>query len=260
MTNGVNIDRFNYHKKRSNDDIVNVRRKKLKLSNSGGISVPTEPCMEQTLKELYNDITNGKYEIGEQVAAIKFKKSSSIDGKLVWDEFTLEGRKNPLHVIRKKLYENHKDYYRIKSDSEVDLMSKEDCKNYLQYINEYKVTLDEANESSLQEKVKYFQRRRHLSVWHDCSSISNHEHILFTCTEMYDKAIHLSDDEAFKKFGRNIDVQNLIEEPVLYMIGRCHGDSPITTFTETRIEDIKKLSQPLDVDGIKRFVVVSFFK
>ena len=56
-------------------------------------------------------------------------------------------------------------------------------------------------------KIKYLQRRRHLAIWHDGSSVSNHSHILFNCTEVYDKAIHLTDEEARQMLGKNIDVQ-----------------------------------------------------
>ena len=35
-------------------------------------------------------------------------------------------------------------------------------------------------------------------IWHDGSTICNHRHVLFTCSEVYDKAIHLTDEEYYK--------------------------------------------------------------
>ena len=182
VENGVDVDRFRYHKKLDENDI-SVRRQKLKLEGSN-VSVPTEPSIASTVKELYEDIKKGKYQIGEEVAPIKFKKCSSVDGKLVWEEFVLEARKTPLRVIRKNLYNSHRHLYRTKNDLEVANMNDEECVEYLKFISE------KSKHESLQEDVKYFQRRRNLAVWHDCSTISNHEHILFTCAELYDKAIH----------------------------------------------------------------------
>ena len=36
--------------------------------------------------------------------------------------------------------------------------------------------------------------------------------------------------EAFKKIGNNVNVQLVIEESQLYMLGRSHGDTPTTTY------------------------------
>ena len=95
-------------------------------------------------------------------------------------------------MMRRKLYESHKSLYRIQSDIEIDQMTCEACVNYLNRINEYDG--NNTNEIELKKRIKYLQRRRHLAIWHDGSSVSNHSHILFNCTELYDKAIHLTDE------------------------------------------------------------------
>ena len=75
----------------------------------------------------------GKYEIGELVVPIKFSKLTVKDGKLIREEFTVEGRKSPLDVIRKNLYKRNKPYYRIQAN-DVDNWSSESCIQYLKSI------------------------------------------------------------------------------------------------------------------------------
>ena len=49
----------------------------------------------------------------------------------------MEGRKNNLSSIYRKLLQDHKHLYRIKNDDEVDMMLKEDVITYLKDLNEY---------------------------------------------------------------------------------------------------------------------------
>ena len=176
-----------------------------------------------------------KYSLGELFVPIKFKKISvSKDGDLTEDYFYVRGRKNPLHVIRQNLYKSHKTYYRIQSDSEIEEMSAEDVIKYLCLINEYKYQDgDIIDIIALQNKLKYFQRRRHLMIWHDGSTICNHSHVLFTCSEVYDKAIHLTDEEVLQIFGKKVDVQETIEQPQIYIFARCPGSTELTAYTST---------------------------
>ena len=41
----------------------------------------------------------------------------------------------------------------------------------------------------IREKIKQFERTRHLQVWHDASDIANHGHILFCVNFFYDKKL-----------------------------------------------------------------------
>ena len=51
----------------------------------------------------------------------------------------------------------------------------------------------------------------------------------------FDKAIHLTDEEARQKLGKNIDVQSMIETPEVYIFGPIHGSTSITVYSQTRI-------------------------
>ena len=73
--------RFNYHKKMDYDQF-HIRRKKLKLKNTGvNVSVPTDPCLDDIKRNLHRDILDGKYEMGKLIVPIKFWKSITTVGK-----------------------------------------------------------------------------------------------------------------------------------------------------------------------------------
>ena len=70
IENSVDIDeKFRYHKKLGPDQ-VNVRRQIKRLSD--GNCIPTDPCNDVVKRTLYDDINDGKYEMGELIVPMKF--------------------------------------------------------------------------------------------------------------------------------------------------------------------------------------------
>ena len=53
----------------------------------------------------------------------------------------------------------------------------------------------------LLDRLKIFHRKRHLSWWHDGSSVSNHGHLQMTFCTTYDKALFYTNEEYFAKTG-----------------------------------------------------------
>ena len=140
-------------------------------------------------------------------------------------------------------------------------MTAEDIIQYLCLINEYKDEGDDVDIMSLKNKLKYFQRRRHLIIWHDGSIICNHGHVLFTCSEVYDKAIHLTDEEVLQRFGKKIDVQETIEQPQIYIFAKCPGSTELTAYSNTRMEDVLELNTPIVFDNsVEVYDIMRFFK
>ena len=80
-------------------------------------------------------------------------------------------------------------------------------------------------------------------MWHDCSTLSNHSHFLMMVSTMYDTAVHLTSNEYFKLRGENIDVQSIVEEPYLYIFGRCPSNDQQLLYSEERIEDIMNINK-----------------
>ena len=198
--------------------------------------------------------------MGELIVPCIFKKCyGSNNGILCWKEFAVEGRKNSLSSIRRKLLQDHKDLHRIKNDDEVDMMLKEDVITYLKDIHEY-IEEDVDDIEKLKETLKKFQRQRHLMTWHDGSAISNHGHVLFMVAEVFDKAIHYTDEEVLRNTGNKIDVQSTIEKPEIYILARCPPSSQLTAYSETRMEDLKELRKGLSFRNTEIIDVMRFFK
>ena len=68
---------------------------------------------------------------------------------------------------------------------------------------------------------------------------------MFTVSELYDRAIHLSDEEAKIKLGKKVNVQSEVQRPNMYMFVRCPGTEELTSYSETRLDDIKEIKDPL---------------
>ena len=123
-------------------------------------------------------------------------------------------------------------------------MNTEDIIKYLCSINEYKYQADDGDIIALKNKLKYFQRRRYLMIWH-VSTICNHGDVLFTCSEVYDNAFHLTDEEVLQFFGKKVDVQETIEQPQIYIFVRYPGSTELSAYSCTRMEDVEELKTPI---------------
>ena len=89
-------------------------------------------------------------------------------------------------------------------------------------------------------------------LWADHASILNHGHLVLTIRVLYNTKIFYTDDEIESTSGRKINVQALVETPELYTI--CNTSDSLAeklSYTNTRLEDVKQLEIPLDVDGVK---------
>ena len=52
------------------------------------------------------------------------------------------------------------------------------------------------------DHLRTLQRQRHITFWHDGSTISNHSHLLIVVVILYDNAVFYSNDEYFLKTGK----------------------------------------------------------
>ena len=104
----------------------------------------------------------------------------------------------------------------------------------------------EDSPSQLKEILKGMERRRHLMVWGDNSTLLNHGHLLLTASAIYDEALYHTNDEMKAKGKDNIDVQSLVERPHVYILGRC-GSSEVEqlAYINTRKACLQNLSVPL---------------
>ena len=129
------------------------------------------------------------------------------EGNFEQKKCNLQACKIPLEDIRKKALITNKDLLKINSDSFYDNLSGNEIKLELNKIHED--TQGEIEE--IRARLKMCQRKRHWLLWHDHSTLSNYGHMLFCLRKVYDSAIHISDEGAKAKLGRDVDVKASIE-------------------------------------------------
>ena len=223
-----------------------IRRKILKQSGNE-ISIPLPRQNKAIKKEIREKIASGVYDLGEPVlqtdcTKLVLTKSGSLEKKVS----KLTARKYPFQEIRRKSLVNNRKILKLKPDAVYNNMSDEDARVRLHKINE---TCKHTENPMLE--LKSMERTRHWLIWHDHSGIGNHGLMLFLLRELYDPAIHMNNEEYQRKNGLNVDVQSVVEEPHLYMMGFSRStDEDQLMFIPTRRECLLSLSQTTETDGV----------
>ena len=119
-------------------------------------------------------------------------------------------------------------------------MTPEQLKTRLQLLHEYS---DNMRDDQLRQHLKKCERTRHWLIWHDHSSIASSGFMLFLVREVFDPAVHLTNQEQKEKQGgKGVDVQSVIEAPHLYMLGAAGAkDSDQLAFIPTNRQCLKEL-------------------
>ena len=129
---GVNVDRF----QSSSTPII---RRKRKRGPGGEISFPTTATIKEVNETIKQRVNDGIYSVGELIVP---KQSSKVtltqDGQFKTELFQVEGRKIPLHDIRKKLLTKQEEIgiLRAKQQAEYDVMPIEHVRSRLAKLNE----------------------------------------------------------------------------------------------------------------------------
>jgi hypothetical protein len=161
------------------------------------------------------------------------------------EEFTVEGRKDPLTEIREKNLLEHAPYSRDKPDTHYANMTHEKVVARLREINEYNES-DKLDAEQLREKIESIERHRHLLIWHDNSTVANHGYLLCLVSVLYDPAVHLTNEEYNAKTGKTVSVQKIVEKPHLHLIARCgSSEAEQLAYSETRLTCIKEMATNL---------------
>ena len=164
----VNINFKNCKRKNEN----NIVRRANKKCYGSEIGVPVDVTVHKLKEILAEKIINGQYTIGELVVPKNYKKLVLKDGNIQSETFTLESRKISLASIRYKMAQKHERYMRCYSGDSLHI---DEIILYLMKINEF-ISTD--SEDMMRKKFKSFQQTRHLQLWHDASSLSNHGYTL----------------------------------------------------------------------------------
>ena len=168
------------------------------------------------------------------------------NGQVVESEFEVEGRKHSLLDIRKKILEQSSEFMLEKSDEQYHEMSESDIIDSLKAIGEYN---EDKDISCLRQKLIRIERTRHFKTWHDLSTVSNHSHLVFMVTLLYDPAVYYTNEEFKIKTKQEVDVQAKVEVPQVHIIARSSSaDSEQLAYIETRTECLCKLTDPISTE------------
>ena len=173
---------------------------------------------------MLDGVRSGKYLLGDLIEPKKYKKFTLDNtGQINEVEYSVSGRKIPLNTIRKKLYDDHQ-------------------------------------KLGIMRDIKDHQVKRHLLLWADHSSLLNAGYLLFTVRVIYSSKMFFTDEEMFERTQKHYDVQSMVETPTLYIFGSTKDSlAEKLSYTETRLEDIKQLEIPLNVDGNEVFDIMRIF-
>ena len=142
------------------------------------------------------------------------------EGTIKTERFTVSGRKIPLLEIRTRMLKEHESLglLRIQSDDYYTSMTNAEVRTRLMQLGE-DATTGEESEIEAKERLKAMERKRHLMIWGDNSTLLNHGHLLLTVNSVYDEALYFTNEEMKANGKGDIDVQSVIERPHVYILG-----------------------------------------
>ena len=108
-----------------------------------------------------------KITFGEPCCPYTVSKVSIVNGEVVRTKSEINGRKIPLHSLRRRLLSKQEKLMRLQTNSEIDALSPQDIESNLSKLG---VRISDQH----YEQYKELQRTRTLVLWHDHSSILGH--------------------------------------------------------------------------------------
>ena len=92
---------------------------------------------------------------------------------------------------------------------------------------------------------------RCFATWGDHTSMLGSGYPLYTVKTLYSKDIYYTDKEMLDKFNRTVNVQSLVEQPQIFLIGQC-ADSieQKLSYVATRMKAMEQMASPLIVNDV----------
>ena len=184
------------------------------------------------------------------------------EGILKTESFTVSGRKIPLLEIRTRMLKEQESLglLRVHSDDYYAAMTDAEVRVRLSQIGEDDKRGEESEIES-RERLKAIERKRHLMVWGDNSTLLNHGHLLLTVNSVYDEAVYYTNEEMKANGKGDIDVQSVVERPQVYIRGRC-GSSEVDqlAYINTRKACLQSMNIKITTsNGVEITDVMRFF-
>ena len=168
------------------------------------------------LKSILNDkIPKVALTLGHSLYRKIWKKTSVKDGHLVTEEVKIEGRKIKLLEIWQKMLDMQKKYNLFHTDDEIGNM---DRHTMLMFLQKHKSRLQWKRFNNIKwasGKIEKSWENKIPHVLADGLTLSKHSHIMMMVTCIYDEAAFLTNDEFEAINGTPVNIQPLIEKPLI---------------------------------------------
>ena len=235
---GIDIQRL--ENKKSLPPRIRSRKRKLP---GGEISIPTLPTASTISVTKAQLIESGELSIGEPCSLYILTKSVvGTDGNIVEKVIQVDGRKISLLELRKRFIKQHQEYMRLTTDAELKAQTRP---NLIQMANKIHLKFPTSvSVDQLRHHLAHAQRTRTLALWHDHSTILQTGYILFALWVIYDIAVFLTPEEYLQKSGKQVNLQEIVEEPQVYMVAPSSSSpSDQLSLIGDRLECLTELSQ-----------------
>ena len=117
-------------------------------------------------------------------------------------------------------------------------MSRHEITERTKKINAYNDDNKLTELNVLINKLKTYEKTRHLMMWHDGSSVRAHSHLLMMISSFYDQACHLTDTEFKERPGGDINAQFMVKKGEICILAHCPSSNQQILYFEERYEDL----------------------
>ena len=158
------------------------------------------------------NVRDGKYLLGDLIEPKMYKKFVIEGGQIVEKTFTVEGRKIPLASIREATYKEHRKLGIVRTT---------------------------------EDKII----RRNFIIWGDHACVLNTGILIYTAKVLYSSETFYTDQEMKAQYGKDLDVQKLVEQPSIYIFASTSDSiADKLSYVESRNEDVELLKASLKTD------------
>ena len=97
-------------------------------------------------------------------------------------------------------------------------------------------------------------------TWGDHTSMLSSGYLLYTVKVIYSEDIFYTDQEMLEMFSKTVNVQSLVEQPEIFIVGQCKDTiEEKLTYVESRVEGYEEMAEPLILGKIVVNDVMRFF-
>ena len=224
-----------------------LRRAKMKFQG-GRVSFPICKPVKVQKAKIAEKIQSGEINIGTPILETTHSTFllDSENREIVPKSVSVSSHLISLLSIREKLLKKHEDMGLIRNYTEKSIQEMA-RHNIQEILVDMRVNYDsQADTEVLRSQLWLVTATRHFKVWHDHSALAGHGHFLLTVSGIYDCAFYYTKEEMAQN-GVSIDVERVIEQPEIYILGRSKASIVDQgSYNQARIDDLQCLRTKLN--------------